>query len=187
MNAPTGWEGILDPGENIIWQGRPDGAIILKARNIMSVIFGLFFAGFALFWMVMAASAGGGFWMFGLIHFSVGVGIIFVAAFAGPYKRRNSWYTLTDRRAIIASDLPILGKKLQSWPITAASTLSLIQGPPDTVIFAEKTKRTKNGSRQVPIGFERIEDGREVYRMMRDIQTNAQARDLLAAKKDDET
>ncbi len=185
MSTPTGWEGILDPGENIIWQGRPDGAIVLKPRNILTLIFGLFFAGFALFWMVMAASAGGGFWMFGLIHFTVGLGIIASAVFVGPYKRRHSWYTLTDRRAIIASDMPLLGKKLKSWPITATSVLDLTQGPPDTVNFAEKTKRSKNGSYQVPIGFERIEDGREVYRMMRDIQTNAAARDLLAAKKDD--
>jgi hypothetical protein len=185
MSAPTGWEGILDPGENIIWQGRPDGAVTLRPRNIMMLVFGLFFAGFALFWMVMAASAGGGFWMFGLLHFSVGVGIIFSALFWGAYKRRHSWYTLSDRRAIIATDLPLLGKKIKSWPITASSVLDLTQGPPDTVNFAEKTKRSKNGSYQVSICFERIPDGVEVYRKMRDIQTNAQARDLLAAKKDD--
>ena len=170
MSVPTGWEGILDPGERILWQGRPDGSVTLRPGNIMLLVFGLFFAGFALFWMILAAQAGGFFWMFGLLHFSVGLGIIFAALFWGAYLRRRSWYTLTNRRALIARDLPLLGKKLKSWPITADSVLELIQGPPDTLNFAQKTKRSKNGSYQVPVGFERIEDGRKVYRLMRNVQ-----------------
>ncbi len=173
MTMNAGWESILDPGENIVWQGRPDGAVTLRPRNIMMLVFGLFFAGFALFWMLMAAQSGGGFWMFGLIHFAVGAGIIYAAVFWGAFKRRRSWYTLTDRRAMIATDLPLVGKRLKSWPITASSVLELEQGPPDTVNFAETVKRTRNGSRVVPIGFERIEAAREVYRMMRDIQARA--------------
>lgn len=175
MTIKSGWESILDPGENIIWQGRPDGAITLRPRNIMLLIFGLFFAGFALFWMIMVAQAGGGFWMFGLLHFAVGAGIVFAALFWGAYRRRRSWYTLTNTRAIIATDLPLIGKRLKSWPITAESVLDLQQGPPDTVNFAETIKRGKNGSYRVSIGFERIEDGREVYRLMRDVQANARA------------
>lgn len=175
MSTTPGWEGILDPGEDIIWQGRPDGAVTLKARNVMMLVFGIFFAGFALFWMTMAAQSGGGFWMFGLIHFSVGLGIIFAALFWGAYRRRRSWYTLTSNRALIATGLPLLGKKLESWPITADSVLELTQGPPDTVNFAEKTKNGNSGTYQVPIGFERIDDGRKVFRMMRDIQARARA------------
>ena len=171
MNTPQGWDSILDPGEKILWQGRPDGAVTLRPRNIMMLVFGLFFAGFALFWMIMAAQAGGGFWMFGLIHFSVGLGVIFSAVFWGAFKRRRSWYTLTNNRAIIASDLPIIGKRLKSWPINAESILELEQGPPDTVNFAETYKRGKNGATRISIGFERIQGGRDVYRMMRSIQS----------------
>jgi len=90
MSIPTGWGDILDPGETILWQGRPDGAMVLKLSNIVMLVFGLFFAGFALFWMVLAASAGGVFWMFGLIHFSVGIGIAFGALFWSAYRRRHS-------------------------------------------------------------------------------------------------
>jgi len=179
MSVPTGWEGILDPGERIIWQGRPDGAVTLTPQNIMLLVFGLFFAGFALFWMTGAAGAGGFFWMFGLLHFSVGLGLAVSALFGGAYLRRHSWYTLTTRRALIARDLPFLGKKLKSWLIAADAPLELIQGPPDTVNFAQKTKHSKNSTYLVPVGFERIEDGREVYRMICDIQTNAKARALL--------
>ncbi len=169
----TGWDGILDPGEEVIWQGRPDGAVVFKPANIATFLFGLAFAGFALFWMIMASTAGGFFWMFGLIHFSVGIGISIGGLFWSAYRRRHSWYTLSNRRAFIASDLPLRGRSLDSYPITPDTVLSLDDGPLPTLHFAETTKRTKNGHRRIKIGFERIAEGRDVYRMMRDIQRAA--------------
>lgn len=165
-----GWEGILDESETILWQGRPDGKATFSATNIIMVLFGLAFAGFALFWMIMAASAGGFFWTFGLIHFSVGIGLALGPIFGSAYKRRHTWYTLTDRRAFVATNLPIRGKSLDSYPITNDTVLTLEEGPPDTLYFATRIKRTKNDTREIKLGFERIEGGREVYRMMRDIQ-----------------
>jgi len=134
----SGWEGILDKGEKILWQGRPDGKISLTPATIGTLGFGLLFAGFALFWMFMAAQAGGNFWMFGLIHFFVGLSLALVPIYAGSYKRRHSWYTLTNRRAFIASDLPLVGKKLVSYPIDKNSPLALIEGNPGSVIFAKR-------------------------------------------------
>lgn len=176
----SGWEGLLDPGEEILWQGRPDGAIVFRPRNVMMFFFGLMFAGFALFWMIMASQAGGLFWMFGLLHFSVGVGISFGGIWGPAYKRRHTWYTLTNQRAFIASDMPIVGKKLQSYPITREMVLEFVDEPLASVHFANKRKRTKNGSYLVPIGFERIVDGRNVYRMMRDIQRADRQKDRSA-------
>lgn len=168
-----GWQGILDEGEAILWQGRPDGRIAFDIGNIFALIFGLFFAGFALFWMLMASQAGGFFWMFGLLHFFVGLGVAFGPTFYSAYRRRHTWYTLTDRRAFVASDMSIKGKSLESYPITRDMVISLLEGPPDTIWFASITKRSRNGTKTVKIGFERIDGGREVYRMMRDIQERA--------------
>jgi len=171
--APPGWEGLLDPGERILWQGRPDGTVVLRPRNIALFLFGLAFAGFALFWMVMAAQAGGMFWAFGLIHFSVGLALSFGAIFWSAFRRRHSWYTLTDRRAFIATDLPLKGKQLKSYPITDDTALRYDQGQPASVWFGHEYRRTKNGSTRVDIGFERISEGDQVYRLMRDIQRGA--------------
>jgi len=168
----TGWKDILDDDEDIIWQGRPDGKVVIGIKNIAGVIFGIFFAGFALFWMTMAASAGGYFWAFGLIHFAVGLGIMAGAVFWKPYVRRNSWYTLTSRRAFIASKLPLVGKSLKSYPIGASTPLDFRQGDPSTIIFATERKRTNNGTRKIEIGFERIEDGHDVYKKFREVQKN---------------
>lgn len=137
-------------------------------------IFGLFFAGFALFWMVMAARAGGIFWMFGLIHFSAGVGIVFSATIQGTMKRRGTWYTLTDRRAFIATELPIKRRTLDSYIITPESRLSLRDGTPGSVMFARRDRRANKGhSLSVDVGFERIGDADKIYGLMRDIQRQA--------------
>ena len=168
-----GWEELLDPGERILWQGRPDGAVVLRPRNMAAFLFGLAFAGFALFWMVMAAQAGGMFWAFGLIHFSIGLALSFGALFWGAFRRRRSWYTLTDRRAFIATDMPLKGKQLQSYPITDDTALRYDEGELDSVWFAHDYRSNKNGSTRVDIGFERISEGEKVYRLMRDIQRGA--------------
>lgn len=173
MNAPSGWEGILDDDEVIRWQGRPDGALVWKISYFVSGLFGLAFSGFALFWMIMAAQAGGGFWMFGLIHFSVGIGVGIGPPFWSAHKRRNSWYTLTDKRALIATNLPLRGRKLKSYPITKDTMIEFGDGSPASVYFATYQRRTKNGSTTVKIGFERIEGAKQVYALMRGIQKEA--------------
>ena len=174
MTKDDAWNGLLDAGETIVWQGRPDTDFALPGPGkIFELIFGLAFAGFALFWMIMAAQAGGGFWAFGLPHFSVGVGIIFHAIGWDRFRRQRTWYTLTDRRAFIATDLPLMGKRLKSYPITSEMSLELVDAPLPSVYFASETRRTKNGTLTVRHGFERIADGRDVYRRIRDIQAKA--------------
>ncbi|QYX57459.1 aspartate carbamoyltransferase catalytic subunit [Roseovarius sp. SCSIO 43702] len=167
------WAGILDEGETILWQGRPDATLRLGVANWAGAAFGLVFAGFALLWMALAATAGGFFWTFGLIHFTVGLGIVAGALFWPGFRRRHTWYTLTDRRAFIATDLPLQGKRLDSYRIDDDTALSLQEGDPPSLHFAHEYRRTKNGQRRVEIGFERIHDAREVMRLMHGIQRDA--------------
>lgn len=172
--APTGWEGILDDGERILWQGRPDQGFYMDLVKLPVALFGFAFAAFALFWMVMAGQAGGGFWMFGLIHFSVGLGLAFSAVAWGTLKRRGTWYTLTDRRAFIATDLPFKGKRLDSYAITPGTRLSLRAGDPGSVFFSREERRGDRGRRYtVDIGFERIAGAERAYEILREIQRRA--------------
>lgn len=173
MSVPSGWEGILDAGEDIRWQGRPDAAVDWKLSSIPAVLFGLAFSGFALFWMVMAASAGGAMWMFGLIHFTAGLSIGIGPVYWSAYRRRNTWYTLTGKRAIIATNLPMRGRTLKSYPITKDTMLGIDTNDPASITFATERRSGKNGSYEVKIGFERIADAQQVYGMIRDIQKEA--------------
>jgi hypothetical protein len=170
MTGETGWEGILDETEQVLWQGRPDAKVILKISSLVGFVFGLFFAGLALFWMIAAAQGGGFFWMFGLLHFSVGVSIALGAVFWDAWRRRHSWYTLTDRRAFIATDMPLRGRSLKSYPFTRETVLDFDGGEPATIMFNHEMRRGRRGPYRVDVGFERIKNGAEVYRLMREIQ-----------------
>ena len=169
--TPPQWQGILDSGERIVWQGRPDQGFDVAGRDIPQALFALLFSGFAVFWMTKAAAAGGGFWMFGLIHFSVGLGIFWKAIFGTTVRRRRTWYTLTNRRAFIATDFPWKGRELKSYPITPDSPISYRAGPPATMFFArERRTGTKGRSYNANIGFERIAEGDKVMALLRRAQ-----------------
>ncbi|MEX0283247.1 MAG: aspartate carbamoyltransferase catalytic subunit [Paracoccaceae bacterium] len=170
MTTGDGWDNILDPDETILWQGRPDGKLVFRPKNIMTFLFGLAFAGFALVWMILASQAGGFFWSFGLIHFTAGLSVAFGGLFWGAYLRRNSWYTLTDSRAFIATDVMFRGRRLKSYPVTPQMVLEFEPGTPPSVWFDEELRRSRNGSTSHKVGFERIAEGEEVYRMFRDVQ-----------------
>lgn len=174
--AAPGWEGILDPGETIVWQGRPDPGFHVSPQDLFAAGFGIFFAGFALVWMILASGAGGAFWMFGLIHFTVGLTLVWRSAHGATTRRRHSWYTLTDRRAFIATDLPFRGKTLKDYPITADTQISRIPGKLATIHFAREQRSTDKGRRYwVNIGFERIADGDRVLALIRKTQRRGDA------------
>lgn len=172
-----GWDGVLGKDEVILWQGRPDTGVIIGPAQIGAAVFGLFFSGFAAFWMLMASMAGGYFWMFGLIHFFAGIGVMCGPVIYSVWRRRHSWYTLTNRRAFIATDIPFKGRELASWTIGPEMSLIYRPGRLATIYFSKMVKRTDKGTSTTQIGFERITDGDEVYRLFRDTQ---QAR--IAAK-----
>jgi hypothetical protein len=171
--APAEWQGILDPGEQILWQGRPDGRVVLGLDTLLTGVFGLAFAGFALVWMVLAAQAGGFFWAFGLIHFAVGLGLAVGAPLWSAFRRRRTWYTLSDRRAFIATDLPLAGCRLEQVPITPATPVTLVDADPPTIHLAQRPGRR---GRPAPVGFERIAEGRAVLALIRQVQRAADDR-----------
>lgn len=173
--VPAGWEGLLETGETVLWQGQPDGRIAFRAAHVLPLIFGLAFSGFALFWMIMASMAGGFFWMFGLIHFTVGIGVMAGGPIGGAWKRRRSFYTLTSRRAFIASTSYFGQKSLKSYPITRSTVLDFEEdGALSTIIFhREPWRNSKGHSGTTAIGFERIPEGRKVLTLMRQVQSEA--------------
>jgi len=175
MATPEGWKGILDDGEEIMWQGRPDGAIVWRMAYAFSIVFGLMFSGFALFWMIMAAQSGGPFWMFGLLHFFAGIGIALGPPFWGAWRRRHTWYTLTDRRAFIATDMPIRGRDLKSYPIDDDTLVEVDNGNPGSIYFATERKRRQKGYQDVKVGFERIGDWERPYHLIRGMQRRENA------------
>lgn len=170
MTSPSGWEDILDPQEEIRWQGQPIPTYAPNWERVLMAGFGAIFAGFALFWMGLAAQAPGFIWLLGMIHFSFGVGFMIVPTLWVHHRLSHTWYTLTNKRAIIATDLIFKGRRLRSYPIVADTTLRLVDDQPGTVYFAQEMRIGSKRAYKVDVGFERVTDARAVYRAMRETQ-----------------
>jgi len=187
---PAGWEGILDRDERILWQGQPDGMVIWTDLVSVKTVFGLIFAGFAAFWMLIAFSIGGAggnapgifvlFPLFGLPFLAVGLNLAFGRIFWDAYQRRNTFYTLTSKAAYIATKS--FGKRQLKRHEILTDKVSLEEGDVGSVWFAERVER-QSASRhragrhsqtrgaytlRIPIGFRRITEARQVYRLIRD-------------------
>ena len=171
MSAPPGWEGLLDEGEEILWQGRPAARFSLNGVHPMSVLMGVFFMGFSVFWMSTAAGFGGYFWMFGLLFFGIGFWNAVGVHLWRVLLRAGTHYTLTSRRAYVASNAA--GQKtLKSYPIDANTPLQFDGGDPATIWFGARN-RTQRGLTALPAAFEQISDGRTVYALFRQVQEAA--------------
>jgi len=64
----------------------------------------------------------------------------------------------------------VFNRRMESYPIERANQIRLISGTLDTVHFAQKTYRTKNGTSVNNIGFRFIQDGQAVYDLLRKVQ-----------------
>jgi hypothetical protein len=171
----AGWDGILDEGERILWQGRPVAGLSFHNTDVMGALMGVFFMVFSLFWISTAAQIGNGFGnsgfggafpkffpLFGLPFFAIGFYNAIGHVFWQAYLRSKTHYTLTSKRAFIALDHPTNGKTLKNFPIDANTDVILKIGQPDSVWFAGKR-----------IGFARIDDGRAVLKLMHQTQKEA--------------
>jgi hypothetical protein len=172
--VPEGWEGLLDQGETILWQGAPDKGIVFSVPQIPEMLLGLVFAvvpmGAALDPNTTLFSR-----LFTVPFMIVGLGIAMKSNILASLRRRGSHYTLTNRRAIIATRFPFSGRKLASYPISASTLLHLEEaGEFGTILFHRSEWRDAEGDRlSKNIGFERISEPRRVFSLMRQIQQEA--------------
>jgi hypothetical protein len=159
QTRPAGWEDIFDDDETIVWQGRPDTVVVWSNLLSFESIFGLVFAGFAVFWLsnvLPMLGIGSGVFgsafarhsgpplIFSLIFPTVGIAFVFIGLymvigrlFWDAYLRGRTWYTLSTRAAYIATE--VWGKRrLKRYSLASMSTLDLEDGSPGTVWFAEE-------------------------------------------------
>lgn len=179
--VPHGWEGLLAPGERILWQGRPQGGVVWSGLIDPRTPFGAVFAGFSIFWVATAATLAprsGGvigmvFPLFGLPFVAVGLYLLAGRLFWDAYLRSVTHYTLTDRAAFIAT-AAFGRRRLERVELQPGMRLTLDEGAPGSVLFGAGPVRFQNGRRQpAGFGFRRIGEARQVYGMMARIVTPA--------------
>lgn len=176
LSSPSGsgWEGILDPGEQVLWQGRPVPGLNLTRDSIRQAAFGLPVVFFGILWTSVTIAAQDGSLIARLFPL-MGVAVLFLGlwrvcgqALWDAWVRARTVYTLTDRRVFIATDT---GKRrLRSWPIDGMTLIDYDGATPGTIWFAESFNTTRPGRRR--IGFERIAEARHVHDLLRRIRAD---------------
>lgn len=115
----------LDPGENLLWAGRPSQGVVLRKADALMIPFSLMWGGFAIFWEVSVLATGAPlfFTLWGIPFVLVGLYMIFGRFFVDARIRDRRFYGLTDRRAIVRSGL--FRTKTESFPLEGMTRIGL--------------------------------------------------------------
>ena len=107
----------------------------------------------------------GGLFTLGLVFIGVGLSVILHALFTGMLIRCWSRYALTNQRAFVLVTYPVFGADISHWPINAHTDLRHNNQDPMTITF-NRAPRWFFGPKLRTIGFEQIENGLAVFRLM---------------------
>ena len=166
----------LLPGERILWNGRPPTGFLFRKTDLFLLPFSLMWAGFAVFWEVMAWKSGAPpfFLVFGGMFVVMGVFFVGGRFFYDMRLRANTVYAITEGRALILN-----GVRRRALTALALSTLSQIHlellddgrgtitfGPVSPIGPVVRNPGFPGTGRAVAPVFERIENAAEVYRLL---------------------
>ncbi len=121
----------LLPGESVVWEGKPVEGVRFQAIDIPRTVFGLFFTGISLIFVVSSFPLG-----LLLPHFWIGLYLVGGHYFFDAKARSHTSYALTQSRAII----------VRRWPRYRLRTVNLL-----TVSEIGLT-RSKDGTGTVTFG-----------------------------------
>lgn len=170
----------LAAGEKLLWSGRPKQGIVFRASDAFLIPFSLLWAGFAVFWEFSVVTSGGPvfFTLWGLPFLVVGAYFTIGRFFVDAYIRANTYYGLTNERAILISGL--LNRQVKSINARTMSDVTLIQQSDGsgTITFGSMPPYMNwhqgmawpGMSQTMPPQFEMIGDARQVYQSIRHVQ-----------------
>jgi hypothetical protein len=159
---------LLKRNEVILWQGRPTRYFAPGVGAVVPVFFGLIFASGPAYGAYVAFQSGV-FVMIAILFVIFGLSVASYALLNGMLIRRWSHYALTNYRAFVLIDHPLLGVDTTDWPINAKTELRNNGYNPMTITFAYAPRRFFGRHLRV-IGFEHIDDGLNVFRVMMDVR-----------------
>jgi hypothetical protein len=179
--------------EDILWSGQPDPSVIFTPIDIFLIPFSLLWGGFAIFWessvlLTIPEDAPNGiniiFPLFGLIFVIVGLYFIFGRFIYKRWKKRKTYYAVTDRRVLSLSEA--FGRQFQESDIKLISDISkrvrsdgigtLIFGGTQSSIFSGYQFYTNTGMDilpfyTTPLAFSDIHDADRVYKLIMDVKS----------------
>lgn len=104
----------LTSGESVLWAGQPNRSVVFHKEDLFLVPFSLLWGGFAIFWEAGVA----GYWgnsarasepsyfmmLWGIPFIVVGQYLIWARFIVAAWKKRRTFYAVTNRRVIVVQD-----------------------------------------------------------------------------------
>jgi len=169
----------LEPGEKLIWTGRPKTGIVFRTADIFLIPFSLLWCGFAIFWFTTALASGAPFFflIFGSVFVVIGLVFVFGRFLIEAKQRENTYYGLTEDRIIIKSG--VYTKTVKSLNIRTLSDIEYVEkkdgsgtiniGPKNPMMMWGNGMNWWPGVKATP-SLDLIQDVKKVYNRIIEIQ-----------------
>jgi hypothetical protein len=167
----------LDPGEKLLWAGRPAQGIVFSALDWYLIPFSVVWLGLVLhiFWQGLTKTPDPMAGLVSVLFVGLGVYLLIGRFFVDSFYRARLVYGVTDRRAIIASD--VFRRSVQSIDLSSLSGLKLEErgDGSGTISFGDQPWYWYGwygpgfqASRAVGNQFFRVADVKKVYSIARE-------------------
>jgi hypothetical protein len=183
----SGLQSLLQPGESLLWSGRPDPRAFLTPSDAYLVFFGAIWLTFSVFWEVSAVRGAGSypFGIFGVPFILIGVWLLVGRPIQVRAIRKRTVYAITDRRAIVLTrrgwvDSPIRDQPVDvarsrsgrvsvsiGTPVPVTSTFPMQSGAGGSVMIPSR-RRTRYVA---PIVFSQVADGEALLAALNQART----------------
>jgi hypothetical protein len=111
----------LRPGEQLLWWGRPDPAVVFTPADAVLIPFTIMWAGFSVFWEA-AVIASGGPWFFalwGVPFICVGLYLVFGKFIVKRRRKERTVYGITTARVLVTvGAASLVDSPIQYTPVT---------------------------------------------------------------------
>jgi hypothetical protein len=173
----------LSPNEKLLWTGRPEQGVKVRAGDALMIPFSIMWGGFAIFWEinVLNSKAPVFFALWGIPFVGVGLYLIFGRFWFDSLQRSKTIYAVTAERVIIISG--VFSQNTKSLNIDTLSDVSLTEhrdgtgtisfgSLPPWYWWTRGTAWPGYTNKLVPC-FELIDEPRNVFDMIRNTQRAA--------------
>lgn len=167
------WHGILRDDEAILWQGKPDDGFYIHPSRRKTFVVGAFFTAIGLTLLVLGLIVAEiPMILFALFFLAISLTLTLGQSLWPTYKRRHTFYSLTNQRAILGIALPRRKRTLKFFDIQPEATYEFIPGPIGSIVFDHEDQGVKvnNVPQLFAVGFMRFAEAPEVWQMVQDLQ-----------------
>jgi hypothetical protein len=158
-------------GERLLWSGRPDGGVRFFKGDVVAIPLTLMWAGFAFFWewTVLHSDAPVFMKLWGIPFVLVGLYISVGRFFIDAYRRRRTFYAVTDRRVLAVTRWTRGHVRAIGLASVGEMTVTSDREGAGTLTFGPEPARGPfhspgwPGAQSAPLAFEGIEGVRAVH------------------------